>query len=91
MTSIAARCNPRQPSSADLALEAMAYDEALARERIASLEADCAALRLTLHEAVAGLYHVTLERERLRDQLTALRDEYRALRERLLVEAGVAA
>jgi hypothetical protein len=58
---------------------------------VVSLEADVAAYRALAQETIHALHAVIGERDRLREQLARLRDEYRTLREQtMLGKAAVA-
>jgi len=60
----------------DLALEDAALDYALACERIASLESDCAAYRLLAQEAIHALVRVTRERDQATRERRYLRRQH---------------
>jgi hypothetical protein len=62
-----------------LAVETLADSELELFERVAHLEADLAAVRCILHEAVHELAHVTAQRDRLGRQHKALREQLRVL------------
>ncbi|MCC7244017.1 MAG: hypothetical protein IT180_19000 [Acidobacteria bacterium] len=64
----------------DVALEHLAYDEALLRERVAELEADVVAYRALLHQALGVAHNLITDRDRLRDRYHAALDEARRLR-----------
>ena len=61
----------------DLVIEALADDEALLRERVASLEADVAGYRDLAIEGIHALRALTIERDRLREANQRLRDAIR--------------
>lgn len=61
----------------DLVIEALADDEALLRERVASLEADIAGYRDLALEGIHALRALTIERDRLRAANQRLRDALR--------------
>lgn len=72
----------------DLVIRQLSDDEALLLERVASLEADVATYRELANAACDALRDLTVRHKRLQESTERLRDEYRALRERLLFEAG---
>ncbi len=72
--------------SGDLVICELADSEAALRDRIWSLEDDVRIYRDLARSGIHALHDVVAERERLREQLSHLRNEYRALRERSLSE-----
>ena len=72
----------------DLVIEQLRDDEALLRERVASLEADVAVYRELAAAAVDALRDLTARFERLQNSSRLLRDELSAFRERVLLESG---
>ena len=72
------------PTIADTVCEMLAHDEAVALERIASLEADVASYRELAVMAISALRELTQRHDRLREQHARLRDQYQALREEVL-------
>lgn len=74
-------------TASDLVIEALARDEVLLRERIASLESDVVAYRGLSQQALTMIHDLTIERDRLRQQNRSLQDENRALREELRKQA----
>lgn len=77
-----------EPDFRDVALELLADSECGLRDRCASLEADCDSYRALALAAIAAVADLTSDREGLRMQLRAVRDEYRALREYFLRQAA---
>jgi hypothetical protein len=73
---------------ANLTLEMLADSEAELRERVASLEADNAIYRELTCAACDALHSLTVARDRERVHYQRLKDQYQALCERLLLEAG---
>jgi hypothetical protein len=67
----------RSPDYRDLAVETLGDECAELREGVASLEADVAAYRAVLVEALAALHQVTRERDQLRRRLWELLDAER--------------
>ena len=75
----------------DLVIEDLALGEAESIARIADLESERDTYRDLLQSALAVAHDVTSERDRLRRQLSDLRQEYRSFRERVLSDLGAAA
>jgi YD repeat-containing protein len=71
----------------DLVIEDACIELEMKDERIASLEADIAIYRELTCVAFDALRDLTVSRDRDRQQHQYVRDEYRALRERLLLRA----
>lgn len=74
-----------------LVCEMLAYDEAVLRERVASLEEDNAWSRGLVVQTVGALADLTKERDRYRRDYYALREAFADFRARVLLEAGIAA
>lgn len=74
----------------DLVITDLADENACLHERIVCLEADIRISQELLHATMDALRHQTLLVERQRDQHHRLIDEYRALREELLLRADAA-
>jgi hypothetical protein len=64
---------PTGRTAADVVIETTAYDQAIANERIASLESDLEAVTFTLRQALQALHDVTVECDRLRRALRGAR------------------
>jgi hypothetical protein len=77
-----------RPSVADRALEQLAYEETLLRERILSLEGDVDTYRAIAVTGIHVAHDLTRQRDAARAQLAALREEYRAFRARMLADGG---
>jgi hypothetical protein len=75
----------------DLALEQLAADEALLRERLESVEADRDTYREVALTAIAALAETTGERNQYRRRLHELQDEFSQFRARIMREDGAAA
>ncbi len=75
----------------DAALEFFAGRELELRERVASLEADVAVYRELAVAGFDALRDLTVRYRRLQASANRVHDEYRELRQQLLLEAGVAA
>jgi hypothetical protein len=78
----------RRHESDDLEILALADENHYLRERVTSLEDDNASYRELTCAAFDALHDLTRDHDRLRAQHHHLRDEYRALRERILIQAG---
>ena len=76
------------PGYRDLVIAELADAEAALREQVASLEADVATYRELTIAAVDALRHLAVQHQALQASSARLGDEYRALRERLLLSAG---
>ena len=67
------------PVACDFARQTLAESEFDLLTCVATLEDDCEALRVTLHQAVAALHHVTTERDSLRRLNRRYADQLRVL------------
>lgn len=74
----------------DLVLQTLALSEAELLERVSSLESDLRVYRELAQLGIHALHDVTAERDRLRERLVRLRDEYRMLRVQLLRQEAAA-
>lgn len=84
------RENLTHPTAIQLVIEDLALSEVYLREDIHRLQADIRVSRELLSATLEHLLDRTHERDRLREQLQALRDEYAAFRARVML-AGAAA
>lgn len=73
-----------EPDHRDLVIEALARSEAELLERLAHLESLCESYRALSVTALGALHDLTLTCAGLRAQRRQLKDDYRALRTRLL-------
>jgi hypothetical protein len=76
------------PSACDLALEAVAYDEATLREQLESMTRDRDSFREMLSLVLQQAHERGRELERERQERARLIDELRRLRAQLLSEAA---
>jgi YD repeat-containing protein len=72
----------------DMVIEHLALSEAELLERVASLEADVAIYQELTCAAFDALHDLTVSRDREREQHQRVCDEYRALREHVMLQAG---
>lgn len=72
----------------DVVIECYGDENAALRERIVSLEADVAVYRELTCAAFDALRDRTVRYQRLQESSNRLSEEYRALREQLLLNAG---
>jgi|TARA_B100000315_G_C14272582_1_gene449343 hypothetical protein len=75
----------------DLVIETLAADEAAALRQLAEVGAERDAFRVLLHVALEQLHLQAVTFERLRTTIVRDREVHRRLRERVLLEDGVAA
>ena len=80
----------RERDDRDLVIEMLALGEAEQAERLVSLEHDVRTYRDLARLAITGLHDLARERDRLREQLGQLRNEYRALRVQVLRDEAAA-
>jgi hypothetical protein len=73
---------------ADLVVVDLADENAELRERLVSLETDVAVYRELVIGAFDALRHLTVRYQKLQESSSRVRDEYQALREQRLLEAG---
>jgi hypothetical protein len=71
-----------------IVIEDLALSESELLERVASLEADVGVYRELTGAAFDALRRLTVRYQRLQESSNRLRDEYRELREQLLLNAG---
>jgi hypothetical protein len=77
-------------SVADWACLDLANDEAALRERLISVEEDCAVYRELVLVAFDAVRELTVRNQQLHDDNLRLRDELRTLHETYLIAAGAA-